>query len=117
MYLVCMFWYSLVCLRLMNGFNSLKHVQQLDAHHSKLKKAQGERKKNLVQAKKIGRVKKKKKKDKKQKKLKKEKEYLWKMEKLMEHDDIFCEFVLCTFNLLDVITCALCATREIIVFI
>ena len=47
MYLVCMFWYSLVCLRLMNGFNSLKHVQQLDAHHSKLKKAQGERKKKF----------------------------------------------------------------------
>ena len=45
MYLVCMFWYSLVCLRFMNGFNSLKHVQQLDAHHSNLKKAQGERKK------------------------------------------------------------------------
>ena len=31
----------------MNGFNSLKHVQQLDAHHSKLKKAQGERKKKF----------------------------------------------------------------------
>ena len=31
----------------MNGFNSLKHVQQLDAHHSNLKKAQGERKKKF----------------------------------------------------------------------
>ena len=117
MYLVCMFWYSLVCLRLMNGFNSLKHVQQLDAHHSKLKKAQGERKKKFGLGQKNRSGQKKKKKDKKQKKLKKEKEYLWKMEKLMGHDDIFCEFVLCTFNLLDVITCALCATREIIVFI
>ena len=39
------------------------------------------------------------------------------MEKLTGHDDIFCEFVLCTFNLLDVFTCCLCATREIIVFV
>ena len=48
----------------MNGFNSLKHVQQLDAHHSKLKKAQGERKKkfSLGQKNRSGQKKKKKKK-------------------------------------------------------
>ena len=46
----------------MNGFNSLKHVQQLDAHHSKLKKAQGERKKKFSLGQKNRSVQKKKKK-------------------------------------------------------